>query len=96
MDITGLDKAEVLAVLYNNSFAFGMGKLNYVEGDLPVEEARIFISDAINHNYGYVYFDYLLGRIMKIDLTTDELNTCLYNRDNGVNAAENLIKKLRR
>lgn len=95
MNIKGLDKAEVLAVLYNNSFAMGMGMLNYVEGDLPIEEARIFINDAIVINSNLVYFDYLLGRIMKIDLTTDEVDTTKYNKDNGENAAENLIDKLR-
>ena len=40
-------------------------------------------------------FDYLNGRVMKIDLSGDELDTRLYNRDNGVDSAENVIRALR-
>ncbi|GAG30986.1 unnamed protein product, partial [marine sediment metagenome] len=36
---------------------------------------------------GHTYFDYLKGRVMKINLSSDELRTALYDRDNGEGAA---------
>ena len=41
------------------------------------------------------YFDYVDGRVMKVDLSGDELHTGLYNRDNGIGAAEAVIDTLR-
>lgn len=40
------------------------------------------------------YFDYLNGRVLKINLSGDELDTYLYNRDNGPDAAENALEPL--
>ena len=41
---------------------------------------------------GQTYFDYLKGRVMKIDLSGDsELDPRLYDRDNGAGAAERAI-----
>ena len=91
MDIAGLDKAEVLAALYNGSRQQGMGFLQTrgAEG-MTVEQAR----DEIANNER-MYFDYLHGRVMKISLRGDELDTGLYNRDNGQGAAEAVIEALR-
>lgn len=36
---------------------------------------------------GQTYFDYLKGRVMKVDLSGDKLNPFLYDRDNGQGAA---------
>lgn len=89
MDITNLSKAAVLAALYNASHPQGMGFLHY--DPTPMDEAQAQeILDG-----GTTYFDYLLGRVMKISLAKDEVNTDLYNRDNGPNAAENAVEALR-
>lgn len=91
VDITGLDKAEVLAALYNNSRPLGMGHLHFVPGNLPIEEARALIEQrGIALNY-----EYLKGRVMKVDLTGDELDPRLYDRDNGPGAAAHVIERLR-
>ncbi|MFA5049133.1 MAG: hypothetical protein WC516_08970 [Patescibacteria group bacterium] len=37
------------------------------------------------------YFDYLGGKVMKINLAGDSLDTRLYDRDNGEEAAEYAI-----
>ena len=87
MDITNLDKAEVLAVLYNNAHTQGMGILHYEKKDMTKEEAQEFLKQT-------TYFDYLKGRVMKVDLSGSELKTALYNRDNGQDSAENAIKTL--
>jgi hypothetical protein len=36
---------------------------------------------------GAIDFDYLKGRVMKVNLTNDTLYTRLYDRDNGPGAA---------
>ena len=41
------------------------------------------------------YFDYITGRVMKIDLSGEELSVCGYDRDNGQGAAERAIASLR-
>jgi len=91
MNIAGLDKAEVLAALYNGSRQRGMWFLQTrgAEG-MTVEQAREELA-----NNERQYFDYLHGRVMKISLRGDELNTALYNRDNGQGAAEAIIEALR-
>lgn len=40
------------------------------------------------------YFDYLKGRVMKVNLARDEVQTALYNRDNGIDAAETILSLL--
>lgn len=40
IDITGLDKAEVLAILYNHAKPNGLSYLNYNPQNITVEEAR--------------------------------------------------------
>lgn len=90
MDISGLDKAEVLATLYNNSRQQGMGFLDpRGQAELSPEEARQLLEQETR-------FDYLHGRVLKIDLSTDELWTALYNRDNGAGAAEAALAPLRK
>ena len=89
MDISKLNKAEVLASLYNRASCQGMGILQYKDGDMTIEKAQEML-DA-----GETYFDYVQGRVMKIDLSEDEMRTDLYNRDNGPDAAENILKGLK-
>jgi hypothetical protein len=90
MNISGLDKAKVLAALYNRARQQGMGFLHARGSEaMTVEQAREKIA-----NNKSMYFDYLHGRVMKIDLSGDELDTELYNRDNGRGAAERIIAGL--
>lgn len=92
ISIEGLSKAEVLAALYNGSRGQGMGALN------PSSQQRMTTEQAqtiIDKRNGDLYFDYLQGRVMKVDLDGDVLHTRLYNRDVGHNAAEQIIERLR-
>lgn len=82
MDISKFDKADVLATLYNSAKPLGLGMLHYTPQPMMREEAQLML-DA-----GQTYFDYVKGRVMKIDLSVNELRTALYNRDNGADAAE--------
>ena len=84
IDLKQYDKAEVLAALYNHSKPQGMGVLHYDSANMTKKEAQECLKE-------YQDFDYLKGRIMKVDLSGDELDPCLYDRDNGEGAAERAI-----
>ncbi len=73
-------KAEVLAALYNNSRPLGMGFLQADVNDMTTEQAESILKDQ-------TYFDYLKGRVMKVDLSKEEFDPRLYDRDNGNGAA---------
>ncbi len=85
IDISKLNKASVLAALYNNSKQQGMGFM-HTRGrtSMSVEEAAKELEET-------KYFDYLHGRVMKADLSGDKLNPWLYDRDNGEGAAQRAI-----
>jgi hypothetical protein len=87
INISELDKAEVLAALYNASKPLGMGMLQFEPENMTADEARKLLSQ-------HTYFDYLKGRVMKIDLSGDILNTEMYDRDNGRGAACDALNHL--
>ena len=89
INIKGLDKAEVLKELYNNSKVQGLGFLQATSMDMTTEEAKELLEQQ-------TYFDYLRGKIMKIDLSLDEeFEERLYDRDNGEGSAKRVIDRLR-
>ncbi len=88
IDISKLDKAEVLAALYNNAGPLGMGHLHFIPEDMQVEDARELLDEGIT------YFDYVHGRCLKIDLSKDKLDPWLYDRDWGEGAAERVLSDL--
>lgn len=93
IDIHGLDKAELLAALYNNSKVIGIGALLAAAGRSPPmskERAAELITGDPEQ-----YFDYLSGRVMKVGIGRDVLSTRLYNRDVGEGAAERVVATLR-
>lgn len=87
MNIQGKNKAQILAALYNASKVQGMGFLQQKVGQMSESEA----AELLKSNKD---FDYLHGKVMKIDLSGDELNPRLYDRDNGDGAAERALKHL--
>lgn len=89
INIKGLDKAELLVELYNHSHQQGLGLLQRAK-NLTVEEAREMLKQT-------TYFDYLYGKVMKVDLSNDEeLNEFLYDRDNGQGAAQAVVDEIRK
>ncbi len=89
VNIEGLDKAEVLMVLFNSAKPQGSSFLNYTRGPLSRRHALLLLERD-------TYFDYVMGRVMKVDLKSDvEFDSGLYNRDNGDRAAERAISFLR-
>ncbi len=88
IDLKGLDKAAVLAALYNASKAQGMGWIHFTPKTMTVPEAREILDEYLENNWT---FDYLKGRVMKVDLSKDDLSFWLYDRDNGEGAARRAI-----
>jgi hypothetical protein len=87
IDISHLPKARVLAALYNRSAPQGLGILQYREGQMTEQQAEELLKKQ-------TYFDYLYGRVMKIDLSTNELRPWLYDRDLGQGACAEIIAQL--
>jgi hypothetical protein len=87
IDISKLDKAAVLAALYNNARPQGLGHLRHKPEDMTREQAQKLLERG-------TYFDYVQGRVLKVDLDTNILDPWLYDRDNGQRAAQRAIETL--
>ena len=88
INISQLNKAEVLAALYNNANPQGIGFWQFTPEKMSTEQAADLLKG------GHSYFDYLKGRVMKVDLSADILCTRLYDRDNGEGAAQRALQNL--
>lgn len=87
VSIKGLPKAVVLKALYDKSITMGIGHLQYTPEDMTYTEAIRRTDETLD-------FDYVHGRVIKTNLSDDEISVWLYNRDNGIDAAEKIIAKL--
>lgn len=90
IDIKGKDKATVFMALYNAAEPQGLGYLHYDPRPMTQFEAETIL--RVEGSKGSLYFDYVLGRVMKVDLTSDEeFDETLYDRDNGEGAAQRAL-----
>jgi hypothetical protein len=87
ISLKGLDKGAVLAALYNNSRPLGMGFMHFTPETMTPDQGGELLKQT-------TYFDYLKGRVMKVDLSGDSLDPWLYDRDNGDGAAQRAISSL--
>jgi hypothetical protein len=92
ISLIGLDRAEVLAALYNAAKPQGLGFLHADPATMTREEAAELL--AAEEGYYAGYFDYLKGRSLKVDLRGGVLTTWLYDRDNGQGAAQRALQPL--
>lgn len=88
INIKGLDKAELLVELYNHSHQQGMGMLQPARS-LTVEDARKLLEQTQS-------FDYLYGKVMKVNLSGDEFEEWLYDRDNGQGMAQSVVDGIKK
>ncbi len=88
IDIKGLDRASVLQALYDRAKSQGLGAFQYTPGPLSHKDAV----DMLKHQ---THFDYVRGRVMKVDLSQDSFDPILYDRDNGEGAASDIISVLK-
>lgn len=82
IDISNLNKAAVLAALFNNSKQQGMGFLHGHQPEMSLSDAEQELIDHCGTR-----FDYLHGKVMKVDVGGETLDPRLYDRDNGEGAA---------
>ena len=85
IDIAGLDKAEVLMALYAAARPQGLGHLHHEPGGLSKDEALTVLQNGCS-------VDYLRGRVIKVTLAGDEIDSFLYDRDNGDGAAHRALQ----
>ncbi len=110
ISIKGLDKATLLAAFYNHARPIGMGHIADMNktaergGEMSLEEARKIIADkekalrdlGLNPSEPHrLYFDYVFGRPLKIDLGCEEMSTRLYDRDQGEGQGARIIELVR-
>lgn len=87
ISLNGKDKVDVLIALYDNSKPQGMGILHYDPTPMRRSEAESLLEKS-------TYFDYLKGRVMKVDLSGDSFDPSMYDRDNGQGAAEHALENI--
>ncbi len=89
VDIKGMSKAKVLKTLYENSYLQGLGFLQAVpDGTVTVEHCEELLKKS-------TYFDYLYGKVLKVDLSGDEFDEYLYDRDCGEGAAQRAVDSIK-
>ncbi len=89
LDITGIDKAELLAALYNNARPVRLGWIHFQGGEMTKEEAAKLLGEQ-------TYFDYVGGRPLKVNLKGNTLSPALYDRDQGQGKCERIVESLRK
>jgi hypothetical protein len=89
IDISKLDKANVLCALYTHSHPQGRGWLQSTPEPMTKEQAEALLKQG-------TYFDYVKGRVLKVDLSGTSFDPYLYDRDNGQGAAQRAIDAIRK
>jgi len=103
IDVSDISPAVLLAGLYNRSSPLGLGFLQAKPGAMTVEQAQVLLDGAVEGDYtgqplqrhGNRYFDYLHGRVMKVEINGETLRTGLYDRDMGKGAAKQIVEAIR-
>ncbi len=90
VDISGLDKGEVLFALYTASHYQGLSFLGAVDS-YTLKDAKADYEASSGK-----YFDYLHGKVLKVDLSGDSFDPRLFDRDCGEGAAAAAIERLRK
>jgi hypothetical protein len=99
IDIKGIDRAELLAALYNGTRPVGLGRLSAGALEpMTAKQARQELEDAERSIDGtHITFDYVRGRPIKVDFAGDTLlRPDLYDRDaGGPGTCERIVAELR-
>ncbi len=90
-DIAGLDKASVLKALVDRAVCNldDSKRHSFSNKDVSLDECKKAVADATD-------FDYFNGKPLKVNLSGDQFDAYLYNRDNGSNAAQKAIAQLKK
>ncbi len=88
VSIAGLNKADVLAALYNAAETHRLD-LEFDQTPMTRTEAQGMLDCK------QVYFNYFNGRMLKLDLSGSEIDPLGYDRNNGSGKVAEVIKRLR-
>ncbi len=102
IDISKLDKAEVLVALFNASGAPDAGgEITTAKGEITtakfvaaMDPQAMTLEEARKRLAGHPYINYIRGRVLKVDLSGDEFDPALYDRDNRWGAALRAIRSI--
>lgn len=98
IDISGLDKAELLAGLFNAATPTDTDYLRFYPNGMSRDQAAEILETrawlAKTHKTFLTSFG-IKGRTIKLDLTTDTLDPTSYDAHNGEGAAAAVVAKLR-
>lgn len=87
IDISGLDKVELLRQLWSGTKPAAI--FTKMPGMVPIFN-NFDAKEAVKH-----YIDYFAGKCIKADLSGDRANTAMYDRDAGAGAFVKIVNKLR-
>lgn len=90
IDITGIDKATLVAELFNNSKPQGLG---FFASGSKSPMTKVHAQQYLDR--GQTYFDYLEGRVMKVNVSENTLNPAMYDRDNGAGSANRVVEAIK-
>jgi hypothetical protein len=92
IDVSGIDRAELLAALYNGTQPMGpFGPVNDI-GEMSVDKAQ----EVLDKMNGEFQFDWLFGRPIKVWIEGDQLHRPdLYDRDAENTTVAEIVEKLR-
>lgn len=91
VDIRGLDKVKVLMALWKASKCQGLSFMGYA----PLTEGQA-MAEIINRTHnGRCWFDYLNGKVLKVDLGGVEFDERYFDEDNGEGAAQRAVDSIR-
>lgn len=88
INIAGIDKARLLKALYDGSKIQGNSYIGYSGNEFTLEDAKMALRETRS-------FDYVNGRVIKVNLSGDEFDPWFYDRDNGDGAAQRIVDALR-
>lgn len=94
IDIKGIKKSILLHQLWRFSQAQGMSFLSLPTRPMNEDAFKEIIEERQSEGAD-LYFDYLIGKVIKCDITGDKLDPWLYDRDNGEGKAETVVKFIR-
>lgn len=95
INIAGIPKWKVLKALWESSHEQGLSFMGVPTQPVTDETFINIINDRVGKEYhDAMYFDYVMGRVIKCDLIDDVFDPHLYDRECGAGAAEAAIKSL--
>ena len=90
IDVSDISPGVLLQCLYCRARVQGLGILHSTSGPLTADEIEEYLADMPQ------YFDYLKGRVMKVEINGKELSPMLYDRDNGPGEAARAVEDARK